>query len=251
MQTQSLAGHMGREIAVDLCVPCQSAWFDTRENLQLTPGATLAMFRLIGERVTRPVRLRSEEPLRRDHAEARQSPGERTRTPQDGDIAKCPRCKAQLRRTQDMQRTTRFEYFRCPNDHGRLTTFFDFLKEKDFVRPLTPQQIAELRKNVQFINCSNCGAPVDLAKGSDCAHCGSPLSMLDMQQAERLVTQLREADRSDKPIDPALPLALERARRQTERLFEGLEDRGRWEVEIGSLGLVGAGLSQLMRLLKK
>jgi len=225
MQTQSLAGHMGREVAVDLCVPCQSAWFDTRENLQLTPGATLAMFRLIGERVTRP--------------------------PQDGDIAKCPRCKAQLRRTQDMQRTTRFEYFRCPNDHGRLITFFDFLKEKDFVRPLTPQQIAELRKNVQFINCSNCGAPVDLAKGSDCAHCGSPLSMLDMQQAERLVTQLREADRSDKPIDPALPLALERARRQTERLFEGLEDRGRWDVEIGSLGLVGAGLSQLMRLLKK
>ena len=226
MQTQALAGHMGREIAVDLCVPCQSAWFDARENLQLTPGATLAMFRLIGERVTRPA-------------------------PQDRDLAKCPRCNAQLRRTQDMQRTTRFEYFRCPNDHGRLITFFDFLKEKDFVRPLTPQQIAELRKNVQFINCSNCGAPVDLAKGSDCAHCGSPLSMLDMQQAERLVTQLREADRSDKPIDPALPLALERARRQTERLFEGLEDRGRWDVEIGSLGLVGAGLNQLMRLLKK
>ena len=150
-----------------------------------------------------------------------------------------------------MQRSTRFEYVRCPNDHGRLITFFDFLKEKDFVKPLTKQQTAELRKNVQTINCSNCGAPIDLAKRSDCGHCGSPLSMLDMQQAERLIAQLREADRTDKPIDPALPLALERARRQTESVFEGLEGRAGWDVEIGSLGLVGAGLSQLIRLLKQ
>ena len=177
MQPQALDGHMGREIEIDLCVPCQSIWFDARENLQLTPGATLGIFRVIGEHVSRPA-------------------------PQDRDIAKCPRCNAQLRRTQDMQRSTRFEYFRCPNEHGRLTTFFDFLKEKDFVKPLTPQQIAELRKNVQIINCSNCGAPVDLAKGSDCAHCGSPLSMLDMQQAERLIRaaarrrSARQADRS-------------------------------------------------------
>src|SRR5687768_17604092 len=168
MQPQTLDGHMDRAIEVDICDPCQSIWFDARENLQLTPGATLMMFRVIGEHVTRPA-------------------------VQDGDIAKCPRCKAQLRRTQDMQRNTRFEYFRCPNHHGRLTTFFDFLKEKDFVKPLTPQQIAELRKNIQTINCSNCGAPIDLAKASDCGHCGSPLSMLDMHQAERTIAQLREA----------------------------------------------------------
>lgn len=226
MEHHALDGHLGREITIDLCQPCQSVWFDARENLQLTPGATLTMFRVIGEHVARPA-------LR------------------DGDITKCPRCNAQLRRTQDMQRNTRFEYFRCPNNHGRLTTFFDFLKEKDFVRPLTPQQIAELRRNVQTINCSNCGAPIDLAKRSDCGHCGSPLSMLDTQQAERLIAQLRDADRTDKVVDPALPLALERARRQTESVFEGLEGRAGWDVEIGSLGLVGAGLSQLIRLLKK
>ncbi|MNC92494.1 hypothetical protein D3C83_89330 [compost metagenome] len=74
-----------------------------------------------------------------------------------------------------------------------------------------------------------------------------------MQQAERLVAQLRDADAAavNKAIDPALPLALERARRQTERLFEGLEDRRSWDVEIGTLGLVGAGLNQLIRLLRK
>ena len=226
MQPQVVSGHMGREIEIELCDPCQAIWFDARENLQLTPGATLALFRMIGEHVARPAL-------------------------QDGDIAKCPRCNAQLRRTQDMQRTTRFEYFRCPNGHGRLTTFFDFLKEKDFIRPLTPQQIAELRRNVQIINCSNCGGPIDLAKTSACAHCGSPLSMLDMQQAERLVTQLREADRTDKVVDPALPLALARARRETEIAFQGIKDHQGWDAETLSLGLVGAGLTQLIRLLKK
>jgi DNA-directed RNA polymerase subunit RPC12/RpoP len=226
MESQALAGHIGRELEIDLCDPCQSIWFDSRENLQLTPGATLALFRVIGEHVAKPA-------------------------PQDGDIAKCPRCSAQLRRTRDMQRNTRFEYFRCPNNHGRLSTFFEFLKEKDFVKPLTPRQIAELRRNVQAINCSNCGAPINLEKKTDCGHCGSALSMLDVHQAEKLIAQLREADRTGKVIDPALPLALERARRQTESLFEGLDDRGGWDVEIGSLGLVGAGLSQLIRLIRK
>jgi hypothetical protein len=225
MQPQSFDGHMGREIEIDLCQPCQSVWFDARENLQLTPGATLTMFRIIGEHVSRP-------------------------SLEDRDIAKCPRCHAQLRRTQDMQRNTRFEYFRCPNQHGRLTTFFDFLKEKDFIRPLTPQQIAELRKNVQIVNCSNCGAPIDLAKRSDCEHCGSPLSMLDLQQAGRLIEQLRDAERTDQVVDPALPLALERARRETEHAFHGLRHEG-WDIETSSLGLVGAGLLELVRLLKE
>ena len=224
MQSELLDGHLGREVGVDLCGSCQSVWFDARENLQLTPGATLSMFRLIGERVARPAF-------------------------DDRDIAKCPRCRAQLRRTRDMQRATRFEYFRCPNEHGRLITFFDFLKEKDFVKPLTSQQIAELRKNVQSVNCSNCGGPVDLAKGSDCGHCGSPLSMLDLHQAERLVAQLREADRTDKPIDPALPLALARARREADAAFQGVPANATLD-DGWPLDLVGAGLTTLFKIIK-
>ena len=87
--------------------------------LQLTPGATLTLFRAIGEHVRKP-------------------------EPHDHELVKCPKCKGRLRRTQDLQRNTRFTYFRCPNDHGRLTTFFEFLKEKDFIRPLSPQQIVTL-----------------------------------------------------------------------------------------------------------
>lgn len=217
---------MGREVEIDVCASCQAIWFDARENLQLTPGATLAVFRLIGEKVARP-------------------------SVEHRDIARCPRCQAQLRRTQDMQRNTRFEYFRCPNDHGRLIAFFDFLKEKNFVKPLTPAQVAELRRNIQAINCSNCAAPIDLAKRSDCSHCGSPLSMLDVSQAEALVAQLRDADRPDRPIDPALPLALARARRESAAAFEGLPGHREWNDETWSLGLVGAGLAELFRILKR
>jgi Zn-finger nucleic acid-binding protein len=226
MQSHRLDAHMGRDVEIDSCVSCQALWFDARENLQLTPASTLGVFRLIGEKVGRP-------------------------SVEHRDLAKCPRCRAQLRRTQDIQRNTRFEYFRCPNDHGRLITFFDFLKEKQFVRPLTPQQVADLRRNIQSVNCSNCGAPIDLAKQSDCTHCGSPLSMLDMRQAETLVAQLQDADRSGKAIDPALPLALARARRQSEAAFEGLPGFREWNDETWSLGLVGGGLSELFRMLKR
>lgn len=225
MTSHTVQGQLDRPVTIDLCDPCQSIWFDPRESLQLTPGATLSLFRIIGEHIAKP------------HVP-------------DGDTAKCPRCKARLRRTQDMQRATRFEYFRCPHDHGRLTTFFDFLKEKDFIRPLTPLQVAELRKSIQTVNCSNCGGPIDLAKASDCPHCGSPLSMLDTQQAEKLVAHLREADRVDTTVDPALPLELARARRQTEEAFAQLPRDSMWLEEGISLGLVGAGLSALARMLK-
>jgi Zn-finger nucleic acid-binding protein len=224
MQEETLDGHLARPVSIDLCFPCQSFWFDARESLSLTPGSTLALFRIIGERTTRP-----------------QVP--------DNELAKCPRCRGRLRRTKDMQRATRFEYFRCPNGHGRLTTFFDFLKEKDFIRPLTPQQIAELRKNVQMVNCSNCGGPIDLTKRSECPHCGSPLSMLDLNQAEALVEQLLAADRPNQPIDPTLPLQLARARREVESAFSGVPREVSFE-DIASIGIVGAGLSTLARWLK-
>jgi Zn-finger nucleic acid-binding protein len=224
MAAHALTGHNGRSVAIDLCVGCQSFWFDGYESLALTPASTLALSRLIGEHTARPSATAAE-------------------------LAKCPRCKGRLRLTKDLQRQTRFQYLRCPNNHGRLITFFDFLKEKQFVRALTAQQIADLRANVQMLNCSNCGASVDLGKESACGHCGSPLSMLDMQQAQTLVEQLQRADRSG-PIDPALPLNLERARRQTEANFAGLVRDASFLDDILTTDLVSAGLHAFARWLK-
>jgi hypothetical protein len=226
MQEQKLDGHHGRSTVIDLCHPCQSIWFDTHESPSLTPGSTLSLFRMIGENVSRPAGSRA-------------------------DLAKCPRCHARLQQTQDMQRATRFQYLSCPHGHGRLTTFFDFLREKNFIRPLTAEQIAELRRNIQIVNCSNCGGSIDLTRGGACSHCASPLSMLDMQQAAALVAQLRTADeRTARPVDPALPLELARARREVERAFAGMEGDALWQRDATDAGLVAASLSALARWLK-
>ena len=86
-------------------------------------------------------------------------------------------------RTHDQQHATKFEYLRCARGHGRLITFVNFLLEKDFIRPLSPEQIDELRqRKIQVISCSKCGAPVDLTRGPACAHCGASLSMLDVSR---------------------------------------------------------------------
>jgi hypothetical protein len=226
MEEATFDAHLGRRTVIDICHVCHSFWFDTHESATLTPGSTLKLFRIIGEKIARPER-------------------------SNGDLAKCPRCKSRLRRTHDIQRTTRFEYLSCPHSHGRLTTFFDFLREKDFIRPLTPQQIEDLRRNVGSVNCANCGAPVDLIDGAACGHCGTPLSMLDLRQAERLVAQLQKSeDRAHQPVDPALPLELERVRRQTERQFAGFRDDDVWD-SVGRAGmsvdLVSVGLSLVAR----
>jgi len=166
MTTRTLGGHLDTSLEIDACDACQAFWFDASESPRLSPASTLTLFSLIADALPR-------------------------RSGSIGRVLKCPRCSSRLLETQDMQRNTRFSYSRCPHGHGRFTTFFNFLREKDFVRPLSAAQIDELRRNVQTVNCSNCGAPIDLAKGSSCGHCGSPLSILDLQQAENVVDQLR------------------------------------------------------------
>jgi hypothetical protein len=223
MRTDTLGAQLGTSVAVDICLPCQVIWFDAHESLQLAPASVLTLFQMIGERSSPP------------------QPAGVARPP-------CPRCDIRLLPTHDMQRTTKFEYLRCPRGHGRLITFVNFLREKNFIQPLTPQQIDELRRNVRIVNCSSCGAPIDLAHASACAHCGSPLSMIDVEQAGALVHALQEASRP-RTVDPALPLELERARRQVDAAFASFEhDRG-WFDDVASGGLVAASLRAFTRWL--
>lgn len=217
MQPVELAGHSQQPLTIDVCLGCQVFWFDDRESLHLSPASTLRLFRLIGEAAPAP-----RKPVNPE--------------------ARCPHCGFRLVPAQDMQRTTRFQYRRCPKRHGRLTTFFDFLREKNFIRPMTAGQIEELRRNVGAVNCSNCGASIDLAARSSCGHCGSPLSILDATQAEKLVAQLREADRTDRPVDPALPMRLAAARREVEGSFAEFERQSGPPLDAAPGDLVLAGI---------
>ena len=225
MTVHTLDGHLARPIEIDACDACQAFWFDSNESPRLSPASTLRLFALIADALPR-------------------------RTGSIGRVVKCPRCRSQLLDTQDMQRNTRFSYLRCPHGHGRFTTCFNFLREKDFIRPLSPAQLDALRQNVRTVNCSNCGGPVDLSHGTSCGHCGSALSVLDMQQAENVVEQLRRAA-GPQPVDPALPLELARVRREIDAAFAGTHGTVSLWSDVSSIGLVGAGLSAVARLLKK
>lgn len=224
MVADSLPSRVGTPVTIDICLVCHVIWFDGHESLQLSPAAVLQLFRVIGEHAAAPPPPASIAPA-------------------------CPRCGLHLLFTTDQQRNTKFHYLRCARGDGRLITFVDFLREKDFIRPLTPQQIEELRQNVRVVNCSNCGAPIDLTTSSACAHCGSPVSMLDMKQAGALVSALRESEQPH-PIDPALPLRLAQARREVETAFASFDREPEWFDDVARRGLVAAGLSSLARWLK-
>ena len=216
MEALALGGRLGTEVPIDLCRTCHLIWFDKLESVKLAPGGTLKLFRLIGEHRQKP-------------------PAPVT------DMMKCPRCDIRLLLTHDRTRSSRFRYWRCARDHGRLITFFDFLREKDFIKPISPQQLAELRENVQTIHCSNCGAPIDLARDSACAHCASPLSTIDVKEIERVANELRDADEASRTIDPALAVNLALEKMKVETLFRSLREDNDWNAS-SPLGLVEAGL---------
>lgn len=225
MTAERLDSHLGHPVHVDICGACQSLWFDGRESLALTPASVLTLFRQIGE-------LTTGKPA----------------APAEG--LACPTCGQPMSLMHDMQRATRFQYLQCGERHGHFISFFNFLREKDFIRPLSAEQIEQLRQNVATVNCSNCGGPVDVQSGARCGHCGSPLSMIDMKQAEALVHTLRTAD-APKALDPALPLRLLEVKRDAEAAFATFHEEPEWFVRASSAGLVAAGITAIATWLNK
>jgi hypothetical protein len=218
MDEHVLEGNYGRQVVIDLCHPCRSIWFDGMELLQLSPASTLRLLTLVHEH----------------RAQERALPAGQGR---------CPRCRTPLAATVDTQRGTRFHYARCPADHGRFITFFEFLRAKNFVRPLNPDEVAALGRRFPTVACSNCGAPIDLARGAACDYCRTPLSMLDPEQLQRTVAALRTAEDRRRTVDPTWPLRLELDRLAVERSLGPTPDGGRGA---RGHGLLDAGLDTLL-----
>jgi hypothetical protein len=231
MESGQFDGLYGKTVTLDLCHGCAALWFDGEESLGLTPGAILRLFAIVG-----------------DHPGAAHRPWP--------DRLACPRCQGRLIPTTDLQRATRFAYWRCRREHGRFIAFVDFLREKNFVRPLGPRELEALRRNIRMIACSGCGAPIDLARTSVCGYCRAPVSTLDAEQVSRVVRELREAEEKRRTVDPALPLRLLHDRLEVERIFNRLRpDVTRLGLPASpdpgvAVGLVEAGLDAVARWLK-
>jgi Zn-finger nucleic acid-binding protein len=161
METVRFDGAAASSVEIDACPRCRAFWFDTYESLKLTPRATLQLFAYIGEHTK----------------------GTAAAWP---NMSQCPRCNAALKLVHDRQKAMPFQYWSCPASHGRFEPFVEFLREKEFIKPLTKEQMTELREKVQSVHCSNCGAPIDLAKESICRHCSAPLSLVDTKKLSEL-----------------------------------------------------------------
>jgi hypothetical protein len=226
MTAQGLQGKYGQPLGLDACFICGVVWFDGYESLLLAPGAILELFTLMHEH----------------RAEQQSRPLARPA---------CPRCRARLAETLDRQRHVQFCYWRCPAEHGRLTTFVEFLREKDFVRPLAPAELAALKACVKTVRCDGCGATVDLEQGSACAYCRSPVSTLDPQHVDRIVRELRAAEEKRQTVDPQLGVRLAMDRLAVDRFFRSLERESRGgDFDTGAeISLVGAGIAAVVGML--
>ncbi|HEY4138218.1 MAG TPA: hypothetical protein VGN65_07190, partial [Casimicrobiaceae bacterium] len=127
------------------------------------------------------------------------------------------------------------------------TPFFQFLREKNFVRPLDPAELARLKESVRTIRCASCGAPVDIERSTACAYCHAPIMALDPDAVEKTLRELAVSEQKRMTPDPDKigdgVVAL--ARLESEMARARQQDRAQIGVD-----LVGVGLSALATFLK-
>lgn len=220
MRNETFERKLGGQVSVDICLACRLIWFDQYESMQLAPGGLLALFRLIHSHRDAPVR-----------------PG--------ADRLPCPRCGATLSLTHDIQRSTRFVYYRCEFGHGRLTAFYQFLREKNFVRNLNAREVARLRADVKQVRCSGCGAPINLETDSACSFCRAPIAILDANAVQAALQGLAAAESQHRAVATGLASVesmiteletQERARELNRR------EAVRWTGREHTLDLIGLGI---------
>ncbi|MGE5105669.1 MAG: hypothetical protein ACM3NZ_13035 [Betaproteobacteria bacterium] len=206
-------------LSLDACDDCQALWLDATESQQLTPGAVIEVFRAI----------------------ATSRPAQRTPYPA---FLPCPRCTSALTLTQDLQRTTRFTYYRCRYGHGRFTPYVQFLREKNFIRPPDPAELARLRAVVATVRCTSCGGPVPLDRNAVCPYCGAPVMLLDPDAVGKALEGLRAAEEkrtAAQPVTGDALIAIANVERELAR------DRREYEGESG-IDVFAAGLRALRPL---
>lgn len=168
MYAQDMQRHDQGTVPVHVCFCCSGIWFDHLASPQLAPAAVIELFKEIQSH-----RAGAVQPLAKALA--------------------CPRCTDALALSFDLGKAGRFSYYRCHRGDGRFTPFVQFLREKQFIRALTPLELERVRSQVRQITCSECGAPIDLEHASECRYCHAPISFLDPQALERAVTMWSDA----------------------------------------------------------
>ena len=199
-------------LTLDACDNCQALWLDATESQQLTPGALIELFRAISA----------------------SRPQQRAAFPA---LLPCPRCTTPLTLTRDVNQTTRFTYYRCRRGHGRFTPYAQFLREKNFIRPIEESEVTRLRATVSTVRCVSCGGPVALDRSAVCPYCGAPVMLLDPDAVGKALAALdsAEARRTEaKPLTGDGVIAIANVERELAKARR--EDVGENGVDLVMLG---------------
>ncbi len=201
MEPLLFQSHLGTPLEIDACWGCQLIWFDSMESTALAPQSVIELFKRIHESRSVP----------RNIVSARSA---------------CPRCATTLTPTHDLARSGSFFYQRCQNCHGRLTSFTQFLREKNFIRSLNPAEVQHLSVSVKQIRCSSCGAPINLETDGACTHCGAAISVLDDKAVQKALDDY--ADRASR--EPVVHAFTQIPSTQGSTLRPGNAEIGAWSV---------------------
>jgi hypothetical protein len=222
MEALALSNHIGGPVTIDLCWPCHMIWFDGLESTSLSAGSVIELFKRIHEA---------------------RNKGRNTVSMQ----CACPSCARTLSHTSDLTRAGRFSYHRCPGGHGRLISFAQFLREKQFVRNLQPAELAQMKLTIKQIRCSSCGGPINLTSDPACTHCGAALAVLDEDAVRKALEGLQKKEIARTTVDPAkvgeaILQTQKQARREPAPWWNQPVDRGP-----GIADLVDVGIDVLLR----
>lgn len=182
MEPVTLARREMGEERIDLCYPCRVIWFDQHESPALAPASVIELVRRI------------------------QAHGNAARNTLPTSVS-CPRCSRPLAQTHDICKSGPLFYYRCAQDGGRLIAFVQFLREKQFVRSLTPAELGRLRAQARQVRCSSCGAPVDVEHSSACEYCRSPIAVLDADAVNEALQHWTAADAQGRKRESAAAAA--------------------------------------------
>jgi TFIIB-like protein len=232
MEAVPLEGTYRGPMTIDVCTACRGFWFDSGEQFRLTPAATLQLVRRVEA--------------------SRDQPRQRV-----GTRLTCPRCTLTLGLTYDLIRDDKYRYYRCPDHHGIFMPFFEFLRSQGLVRGLTPPEMDTLKKKLVSINCSSCGAPIDLQTETRCASCGSSLAIVDMDHLGDALRQLDADARAAAPAAAPPPPAAAPPDEIVASWRRDLEERRRIEEEdrgdrrSNQVDLLDIGVTLLSELLRR
>lgn len=223
MRREAYEGKIQGRVDLDVCYACHAIWFDQFESAALTPGAVLKLFEEIAEK-----RDAAARPL--------------------AEMLRCVTCRGVLKFTYDMERSNRITYYRCVAGHGRLTTFVQFLLEKNFIRSLTVAEVEKLKAVVKQVRCSSCGAPIDLARDAQCSYCHAPIAILDADAVKRALAELSDAERARRTVDPSAAVDAMLAGQRSARAIDAAAfASGATPSHTGAVDLVVEALDFLMQ----